>query len=47
MYGNLLVALGDAAAAADVLERGVAAAEAAGDSHAASELRGALAGLSV
>jgi predicted Zn-dependent protease len=47
MYGNLLVALGDTPAAADVLERGIAAAESAGDAHAASELRGALAGLSV
>jgi len=45
MFGNLLLALGDATAAADVLARGVEAAEAAGDVHAASELRGALAGL--
>jgi predicted Zn-dependent protease len=47
MYGNLLAALGDAAAAADVLARGVAAAETAGDAHAASELRGAWSGLGV
>ena len=47
MFGNLLTALGDAVAASDVLQRGIAAAEAAGDAHAASALRSALAGLSV
>ncbi|MCB9569061.1 MAG: hypothetical protein H6710_17920 [Myxococcales bacterium] len=45
MAGNALAEAGDAAAAIAVLERGVAAATAAGDDHARGELEGALAAL--
>lgn len=45
MYGNMLADVGEPDAAADIYRRGIEAARAAGDSHAASELGGALAAL--
>ena len=45
MYGGLLRELDRASDAVGVLERGIAAADAAGDSHAASELASARAEL--
>ena len=45
MYGNLLVELGDKAAAARIYERGVEAANEAGNEHAAGELAAARAEL--
>ncbi|HET6584570.1 MAG TPA: tetratricopeptide repeat protein [Nannocystaceae bacterium] len=46
MYGGLLRELGRTADAIAILDRGIAAAEAAGDGHAASELAAARAELS-
>lgn len=43
--GQVAEALGDEAAARDLLERGIVAAQAAGDGKALSELKGALAAL--
>lgn len=45
MYGNLLVDLGEPEKAAAIYRAGIDAARSAGDSHAASELAGALAEL--
>jgi predicted Zn-dependent protease len=45
MAGNTLVEHGDRPGAIEVLERGVAAARAAGDAHALGELQSALAAL--
>jgi predicted Zn-dependent protease len=45
MFGNLLVARGQRQRAAQVLERGLEAARAAGDDHALSELASARAEL--
>lgn len=45
MFGNLLVARGERARAGQVLERGIAAARAAGDDHALGELTAARAEL--
>ncbi len=45
MYGNLLVQRGDRARAAEVLDRGIATAGAAGDDHALGELLAARAEL--
>lgn len=46
MFGNLLVAHGDRERAATILDQGIAAAQAAGDDHAHSELVAARAELS-
>ncbi len=45
MAGNLLVELGERGAAAEVFERGMAAARASGDLHALAELESARAAL--
>jgi len=46
MFGNLLVQRGERARAAEVLDRGIEAAQAAGDEHALGELSAARAELS-
>jgi Protein of avirulence locus involved in temperature-dependent protein secretion len=42
MYGQMLAESGDAAKAREILQRGIATAQKAGNAHAADEMRGVL-----